>query len=529
MSSKPANMKKKPAKIKIRRWRVEDIPRIVEIQRAAYPHFKTEDLCDERHYNAQLTAFSDGQLLAEIGDLVVGYATSLILMLYDDSPWYSYSEITGVGTFSTHNPAGDTLYGADIAVHPTYQGMGVSERLYEGRKRILTRFNLQRMVAGGRIPGYASLAGKMTAEEYVEKVIAGEIRDPALNAHLKAGYEIKGVYMDYLSDQSSLNYATFLELLNPSFNPERRKIAGAPIRRPVRKIRVCAAQYQMRRISSWEEFEKQVDFFVSTADEYHCHFLLFPELFTAQLFSMLPPDLDTKTAVQRLADFTDAYLEMFRRMAVESGLHIIGGSQPVRTADGIRNVAHLFTPSGGVYTQDKLHVTPGERRNWGIQPGEGLRIFDTGLARIAIQICYDIEFPETSRLLTLYGVEVVFVPFSTDERKSYMRVRYCAQARAVENMIYVVLTGNVGNLPQVRSFLINYGQAAVLTPSDFAFPLNATLAEAEPNTETVVITDLDLNDLAQQREMGSVRPLRDRRPDYYEITSKKPIEIIRTR
>jgi len=283
----------------------------------------------------------------------------------------------------------------------------------------------------------------------------------------------------------------------------------------------------MRRISTLDEFEKQVDFFVSTAEEYHCHFLLFPELFTAQLFSLMDPDLETHEAVVKLSEYTEYYVEMFRELARRSGIFIIGGSHPVPAGEGLVNAAHLFTPGGDVYTQEKLHITPGERKSWGIKPGKALKVFDTGLARIAIQICYDVEFPEPSRLLTLAGMELMFVPFSTDERKSYMRVRYSAQARAVENMIYVVLAGNVGNLPQVRSFLINYGRAAVLTPSDFAFPMNAIQAEAESDTETVVITDLNLDDLAMQRELGSVTHLRDRRPDLYEITPKLPIEIVR--
>jgi len=122
----------------------------------------------------------------------------------------------------------------------------------------------------------------------------------------------------------------------------------------------------------------------------------------------------------------------------------------------------------------------------------------------------------------------VFIPFMTDEKKAYCRVRYCAQARAVENYIYTVIAGNVGNLPQVRSFLINYGQAAVFTPSDFAFPPNATAAEAEPNTEMVVITDLDLETLASQRDMGTVRPLRDRRPDLYTLMPTRAVNVIRT-
>ena len=324
-----------------------------------------------------------------------------------------------------------------------------------------------------------------------------------------------------------MNYATFLEMLNPLFNSAKRRIAGSPIRKPVRKIRVCAAQYQLRSIKTWDDFERQVEFFVETANEYHCHFLLFPELATAQLFSTMPPDMETLEAVQELAKLHDKYEELFLRMSRQYQLYIIGGSHPLMEDGELRNVAHLFTPAGNIYTQDKLHVTPGERRYWGMQPGEKLKVFDTPHGRIGILVCYDIEFPELGRLLTLNGIEVLFVPFATDERKSYHRVRYCGQARAVENMIYVVMAGCVGNLPQVRSFLVNYGQAAVFTPCDIAFPKDGIAAEADPNCETVVITELDLNDLATQRDLGSVRPLHDRRPDLYSLTPREPVEIVR--
>jgi len=154
-------------------------------------------------------------------------------------------------------------------------------------------------------------------------------------------------------------------------------------------------------------------------------------------------------------------------------------------------------------------------------------VFDTPLARIAIQVCYDIEFPEVSRLLKRKGVDIIFVPFSTDERKAYYRVRFTAQARAVENVLYVVISGNVGNLPSIKSYLINYGQSAIFTPSDFAFPMEAKVGEAEPNVETVVISDLDITSLQQQKEIGSVRPLYDYRPDLYDLQAKTPIKIIK--
>jgi predicted amidohydrolase/ribosomal protein S18 acetylase RimI-like enzyme len=514
-------------KVKVRRWQPEDIPALIECHGAAYAEYPPEWLYGERLFKLQFAAFPEGQFLAELDGVVVGYATSLIVQLDDEAEGYTYQEITGAGTFSTHTPSGDTLYGADIAVHPDYRVRGVASQLYEQRKKLMKRYNLRRMVAYGRIPHYNQFAGKMTPEEYVEQVKRGALKDMALNAHLKAGYQVKKVLLDFLADAPSLNYSTLLEMPNPDYKPERRRIAAAPLRRPVRKVRICAAQYLLRPIRAWEEFEKNVEFFVTTADAYHCHFLLFPELFTAQLFSLMPADWDTRTAIKELAGQTERYLDLFKRLASQHRLHIMGGSHPVLREDKLYNVAHLFTPSGNVYTQDKLHITPSEREVWGVRPGEEIKIFETPVARIAMPVCYDIEFPELARLLTLAGVEVIFVPFSTDERKAYFRIRATAQARAIENFIYVVIAGNVGNLPN-RSYLLNYGQSAIFTPSDFPFPLQATAGEADPNVETVVINDLDLTSLAQYRETGNVRPLHDRRADLYDLQAKQKIKIIRT-
>jgi predicted amidohydrolase/GNAT superfamily N-acetyltransferase len=525
--SSPRKSDGKRPKIGLRRAREEDVPAIYACQKAAYPGLPETGLCDERQLRMQLVAFPEGQLVATSRGKIVGYATSLILQLEDDSPWYSYSEVTGNGSFSTHDPSGDTLYGADIAVHPDWRGRGVAARLYEGRKKLMRRLNLRRMVAGGRIPGFREHAGRLSAEEYVEAVVAGELKDPALNAHLKAGYEVRGIHMGYVRDDRSLDYATYLEMTNEAYRPKRRTIAASPLKRTARRVRVCASQYRMRRVSSWEDFRMQVEFFVETAEQYACHFLLLPELFTAQLFSMFERGMTGVQAIAELADMTPQYLDMFTDMARKHGLYIIAGTHPVRTEGVICNVAHLFTPNGEIHTQEKLHVTPNEREEYGIRPGENLRVFDTPYGRIAIVICYDIEFPELVRVLTMAGAEVVFVPFSTDERKAYLRVRYCAQARAVENMVYVALSGNVGNLPQVENFLINYGEALICTPSDFAFPPDGIAAKADPNAETVVISDLDLGALEQAREMGSVRPLRDRRPDLYRLESVSEVEIVR--
>lgn len=518
-------MKRQIRKWVVRSWTAEDIPHITACHKAAYPDYPEDGgHYTARSYRLQFEAFPEGQYLVEYQGQIVAYATSIVVQL-PESGYYKYSEITGSGSFSSHTPAGDSLYGADIAVHPAFRGRGLTKLLYKERVRLMKRYNLRRMIAHGRIPGYANHAGEMSAHEYVEAVVRGELTDSALNTHLSAGYTVRDVMMDAVWDDASLNYATFLEMSNPDFKPQKRKIAAVPLSRPNRKIRVCAAQYQMRVIKSWQEFEHSVAFFVNAADSYHCHFLVFPEYFTAQLFTLMPTEWSPKKTVGELANMTDRYIEMFCRMSSKHRLYIIGGSQPVWRDGKLFNVAHIFTPTGKVYTQDKLHVTPSERSAWDIRPGQGLTVFDTPLGRIAIQICYDIEFPELARLLTLAGVETIFVPFSTDERKAYLRVRYSAQARAVENSIYTVIAGNVGTLPH-RSYLLNYGQAAVFTPSDFEFPPNAIAGEAEPNAETVVIADLDLTNLTVNREQGHTRPLYDRRIDMYELRSKVPIKLV---
>ena len=515
-------------KVKIRRWKKSDIPELVAIHEKIYTDYPQELLYGQRIFEHQYRQFPEGQYLAELDGKIVGYACSIIVQLDDGADYYTYAEITGSGSFTTHNPSGDTLYGADIGVLPDYRGRKIANQLYAARKRLVKRYNLRRMVAHGRIPGFKAYAGKMTAEEYIQKVVEKKINDPALNAHLRAGYHVKKVLIDFVHDRASLNYSTWLEMLNPDFEENKRKISAQPIRKPVRRVRVCAAQYEMKPLKNWEQFDETVEFFVDTASIYHCHFLVLPELFTAQLFSIFDPQLSDRQAIEELASLSDKYISMMKHKAQEHGIYIIGGSHPIFRGDYLYNVAHFFTPSGMVYEQDKLHITPGEREFWDIEPGEKIRIFDTPFCRMAILICYDIEFPELSRLLTLAGVEVIFVPFSTDEKKAYNRVKFCAHARAVENYVYVVISGNVGNLPNVRSYLINYGQSAILTPSDFAFPAGSIEGEADPNTETVVIADLDINNLHLQREIGSVRPLFDRRDDLYELKALKKIELVRT-
>ncbi|MBP9847436.1 MAG: carbon-nitrogen hydrolase, partial [Saprospiraceae bacterium] len=115
------------------------------------------------------------------------------------------------------------------------------------------------------------------------------------------------------------------------------------------------------------------------------------------------------------------------------------------------------------------------------------------------------------------GIDILFVPFLTDTQSGYSRVRNCAQARAIENECYVAIAGSVGNLPKVHNMDIQYAQSMVFTPCDFSFPTNGIKAEATPNSEMILIADVDLDLLRELNQFGSVRNLKDRRTDIYSV------------
>ena len=279
------------------------------------------------------------------------------------------------------------------------------------------------------------------------------------------------------------------------------------------KVRIAAIQYQMESVSGWREFEDQVRYILEAAAEYRPEFVLLPEIFTAQLLSFIGRR-DVRDAVRRLDKYTPRYIALMQSIVREHGFHLIAGSHPTMRDDKLYNTAYFFTPDGEYQTQDKIHRTRWEKEKWDTTAGDTLSVFDTAYGKIAILICYDIEFPELARAVCEAGAEILFVPSCTDDRQGFWRVRYCCHARAIENQVYVALTGTVGHLP-VAGLGLNYGQAGIFTPSDFAFSRDGIAAEGVPNTEQIVIADVDLADLAESRLNGTTIPVLDRRRDVY--------------
>lgn len=497
----------KRAKAVVRQATLADYDEIVALNKAAYPKLAEQGVVwSRRNVESHMRVFPEGQAVVTVNGRVVGACSSLIVSFgrdpYRDHTW---AGMTDGGMFFNHDPYGDTLYGADINVHPDFRNMGCAGLLYGYRRELCQRLNLRRIVLGGRLFDYADHAEEMSAEEYAYKVADGELYDTVLSFQLKHGFVLKKVMSGYLPDPRSRNHGSFLEWINPTFK--------ARLRKP-RAVRVSAVQYQMRKISNFDGFKQQIRYFVDVAKAYDSDFVLFPELLTAQLMSYLKEKTPLE-AIRRLTTLTKHVDKLFKELASEFQIIIIGGTHPIKYGKEIHNVASLYLPDGTIHRQPKIHITPNERRSWGIEGGSTLRVFDTPKAKVGILVCYDSEFPEAARYLCDQGAEVIFVPFCTDDRQAYLRVRYCCQARAVENQVYMVMSGTVGNLPDVENMDIQYAVSAVLSPSDFVFARDGILAEASPNIETVITTDLDFEALQEAINSGSVRPRRDRRPDLF--------------
>jgi predicted amidohydrolase/GNAT superfamily N-acetyltransferase len=500
-------------RIRLRQLTAEDYDAVVALQEQCFP---TMGVWQKEQFQSQIETFPEGQIGIEIDGELVATAASLIVDYSDYADWHDWRSVADGGFIRNHDPEGDTLYGIEIQVAPSVRGMKISRRLYDERKHLCRRLNLARMVVGGRLPNYGQHRDRMTAQEYVEAVTAKQMIDPVLTAQLANGFVLKQIIKDYFpSDEDSAGYATFLEWSNLDYiRPNARRARHA-----VAFSRIAVVQYQMRKIATFEDFEQQCEFFVDTASDSKSDILLFPELFTLQLLSLVKPQAPG-SAARHLAEYTPKYLELFGDLAVRYNINIVGGTQLTVEEGILYNIAYLFRRDGSIGKQYKLHITPNEKRWWGVEGGDTLEVFETDSGRIAILVCYDVQFPELTRIAVEKGAQILFVPYNTQDRRGHLRVRTCAQARSIENHVYVVTAGCVGNLPFVENADIHYAQSGIFTPSDIAFARDGIAEEASPNLETVLIHDLDTELLRRHKRQGTVQNWNNRRTDIYKVSWK---------
>ncbi|MGE6219259.1 GNAT family N-acetyltransferase [Nubsella zeaxanthinifaciens] len=495
--------------IELRKLGIEDYQDLRESMQQAYLD-SGNGVWSKAKISDLLRIFPEGQLCIAVDGKVVACSLSIIVDydLFGDT--HTYEKITGKYTFSTHTPHGNVLYGIEIFVHPEYRGLRLARRLYEARKELCELLNLESIIAGGRIPGYHEYADRLTPRQYIDKVRAKEIYDPTLSFQIANDFHVRKVLKNYLpGDQESKEYATLIEWNNIYYHDN-----VSP--RSAQTIRLGLVQWQMRLFSDLDAFYEQVKFFVDAVSGYKSDFIMFPEFFNTPLLQPYN-HLPEQEAMKKLADKTEEIVLKLQEYAVAYNVNIISGSMPVKENGKLYNATYLCHRNGLTENYRKIHITPNEKKYYGMSGGDKIGVFDTDCGKIGILICYDVEFPELSRIYADQGMQILFVPFLTDTQNGYTRVRHCAQARAIENECYVAIAGCVGNLPKVNNMDIQFAQSAVFTPSDFAFPTNAVKAETTPNTEMMLVVDVDLHLLDELHHFGTVKILKDRRKDLYEV------------
>ncbi len=467
---------------------------------------------EKQHIERLTSIFPEGQVVLIIDGNIAGCALSLIVDYAKVDDNHTYKDIIEGDKFKNHDPNGDILYGIDVFIKPEFRGLRLGRRLYDYRKELCENLNLKGIVFGGRMPNYHKFQSEFTPKQYIEKVKRKEIYDPVLNFQISNDFHPLRIIKGYLAgDTASNEYAVLMEWDNIYYQKKSKKASSVKT-----VVRLGLIQWQMRPYKSLEELMQQVEYFVDSVSAYRSDFALFPEFFNAPLMAKYN-QLHEPDAIRELAKYTKEIVERMQQLSISYNINIITGSMPELVGDKLFNVGYLCRRDGSLERYEKIHVTPDEAKVWGMQRGHKLNTFETDCGKIGVLICYDSEFPELSRLLSDEGMDILFVPFLTDTQNGYSRVRLCSQARAVENECYVAIAGSVGNLPNVNNMDIQYAQSAVFTPCDFSFPSNGIKAEATPNTEMILVADVDLSLLRELHSFGAVKNLKDRRKDVYNV------------
>ena len=496
--------------IEIRKLSIGDYEELRDTMQKAYPAM-SESIWSKKSIQKLIKIFPEGQICITVDDKIVAVCLSLKVQyeLFGDD--HTYKEITGNYTFNTHSETGNVLYGIEIFVDPEFRELRLARRLYDARKELCEKLNLKSIIVGGRIPHYHLHSADLSPREYIQQVRKKEIYDPVLSFQLANNFLPVRVLKNYLpEDLHSEENAVLMQWNNIYYSKKPNTMQDSV-------IRLGLVQWQMRHFKDIDAFFEQVEFFVNVMADYKSDFIMFPEFFNTPLLAPFNA-LSERESMFKLAELTEEIKIRLSQLAISYNINIIGGSMPYADTekDDLYNISYLLHRDGKIDEHRKIHITPNEKKFYGMKGGNEIKVIDTDCGKVGLVICYDVEFPELPRILADQGMKILFVPYLTDTQNAYMRVRHCAAARAIENECYVAIAGCVGNLPGVNNMDIQYGQAAVFTPSDFAFPSNAVKGEATPNTETTLIVDVDLNLLKELHHYGAVRTMTDRRKDLYD-------------
>jgi len=277
-------------------------------------------------------------------------------------------------------------------------------------------------------------------------------------------------------------------------------------------VKIATAQYDISFLGSWQDYQTKVERWVENAVSQQAKILLFPEYASMELASLFGQEIYSSLSKQLLAlqSLLDDYIKLYQGLAQKHQCYIQAGTFPVEIEPEVyRNRAYLFWPDGRFDFQDKIMMTRFENEQWLIKKGQELKCFDTEFGKVAINICYDSEFPLLARKQAEAGATLILVPSCTDTVAGFHRVKIGCQARALENQCYVVQACLVGEAPWSEAVDINVGSAGVYTPVDRGFPDNGILVSGVLNKVEWVFAELELASVTTVREQGQVFNYRD--------------------
>ena len=190
----------------------EHVERLEALQRVVFPTLAEDELLRANQYRKHLELFAEGQFVVVDGEDVVGMTSTLRLPFDPEHPDHTFAEACAEGWFTTHDPEGQWLYGADIGVRPDYRGKGLARALYAARHETVRRLGLKGQLTVGMLSGYGAVSHDMTADGYYQQLLSGERNDPTISAQRKIGFEPHGLVAEYVNDPVCANYGVLLIL-----------------------------------------------------------------------------------------------------------------------------------------------------------------------------------------------------------------------------------------------------------------------------------------------------------------------------